>query len=117
MTAKQAEVPYVVEDRRTIAGTDDLVVKVFTLAAGQEIPWHYHSNVTDTFFCLEGTLVVETRAPRARHQMAVGESAAVPAKTAHRVSGKDGTRCRFLIVQGIGAYDYRPVAGEAAGQG
>jgi len=105
------ERPYVVEERRTIAGTDDLVVKVFTLAEGQEIPWHYHSNVTDTFFCLEGMLLVETRAPRARHEMAVGASCAVPARTAHRVSGKDGKRCRFLIVQGIGTYDFKAVGG------
>lgn len=101
--------PYVVEERRTIAGTEDLVVKVFTLAEGQEIPWHYHSNVTDTFFCLEGELVVETRAPRKRYQLAVGESCEVPPRTAHRVSGEG--RSRFLIVQGIGAYDYQPVGG------
>lgn len=105
------EQPYIVEERRTVAGTDDLVVKVFTLGEGQEIPWHYHSNVTDTFFCLEGTLVVETRAPGQRHEMAVGASCEVPARTAHRVSGKDGRRCRFLIVQGIGAYDFQPVGG------
>lgn len=103
--------PYTVEERRTIAETDDLVVKVFTLAEGQEIPWHYHSQVTDTFFCLEGTLVVETRAPRARHRLALGESCAVPAKTAHRVTGEDGRRSRFLIVQGVGPYDYQPVGG------
>ena len=112
MTMPEAEArPYTVEDRRTVAETDDLVVKVFTLAAGQEIPWHYHSQVTDTFFCLEGKLSIETRAPRAHHRLAVGETCAVPAKTAHRVTGEDGRRCRFLIVQGIGSYDYLPVGG------
>jgi quercetin dioxygenase-like cupin family protein len=104
-----AERPYTVEERLTIAETGDLAVKRFTLAEGQEIPWHFHSAVTDTFFCLEGTLVVETRAPRARHDLAVGESCAVAPKTAHRVSGRDGARARFLIVQGIGPYDYIPV--------
>ena len=43
--------------------------------------------------------------------MAVGESCAVPPKTAHRVTGKDGGRCRFLIVQGVDEYDYCPVGG------
>lgn len=103
------ERPYVVEERRTVASTEDLVVKVFTLAEGQEIPWHYHSHVSDTFFCLKGTLVVETRAPSERHEMAVGESFEVPPRRAHRVTGKDGRRCRFLIVQGIGPYDFQPV--------
>lgn len=103
--------PYVVEDRSIVAETQDLSVKVFTLAEGQEIPWHYHSRITDTFFCLEGRLQVETRAPAKRHRLALGESCAVAAKTAHRVSGVDGGRCRFLIVQGIGEYDYRSVGG------
>ena len=104
---------YTVEERTLVAGTDELTVKTFTLAEGQEVPWHYHSEITDTFFCLEGTLSVETRAPSAHHLMAVGESCAVPPKTAHRVTGRDGGRCRFVIVQGVGTYDYVPVGGGA----
>ncbi|MDP6708287.1 MAG: cupin domain-containing protein [Alphaproteobacteria bacterium] len=103
--------PYTVEDRTIVAETDSLTVKVFTLAEGQEIPWHYHSEITDTFFCLEGGLQVETREPAARHLLELGESCAVTPKVAHRVSGRDGKRCRFLIVQGVGNYDYRPVGG------
>jgi hypothetical protein len=26
----------------------------------------------------------------------------------HRVSGTDGDRCKFLIIQGIGRYDFVP---------
>ena len=39
-------------------------VQILTLAHGQSIPWHYHSEITDYFVCLEGTLIVETKAPR-----------------------------------------------------
>jgi quercetin dioxygenase-like cupin family protein len=35
-----------------------------SLAAGQCVPWHYHSEISDSFVCLEGPMVVETRAPR-----------------------------------------------------
>ncbi len=101
--------PYVIERRETVAETDTLRVGILTLAEGQEVPWHYHSEVEDIFYCLEGTLSVETRAPKARHLLEVGESCAVPKMTAHRVTGKDGARARFLIVQGIGTYDFRPV--------
>ena len=39
----------------------------------------------------------------------VGESCAVPPQmTAHHVTGHDGGRARFLIVQGIGTYDFCP---------
>ena len=102
--------PYVIEHREVVAETDTLRVSILTLAEGQEVPWHYHSEVTDTFYCLEGVLSVETRAPNAHHRLEVGESCAVPPMTAHRVTGQDGGRARFLIVQGIGTYDYCPAA-------
>lgn len=101
-------VSYEVERRETVAETGALRVRLYTLAAGQEVPWHYHTRVTDTFFCLEGILSVETRAPGSRHVLSAGESCAVPPKTAHRVTGRDGARVRFLIVQ-AGAYDFCPV--------
>ena len=100
---------YDVEHLETVAGTGDLRVRLYTLAAGQEVPWHYHSHITDTFFCLEGTLSIETRAPADRHVLSVGESRAVPPNTAHRVTGHKGSRVRFLIVQGVGTYDFCPV--------
>ena len=100
--------PYVVERREVVAATDNLRVSIMTLASGQEVPWHYHSHVTDTFYCLEGVLSVETRIPPARHLLDVGESCAVPPTTAHRVTGRDGGRARFLLVQGVGAYDFLP---------
>lgn len=108
MTAPEAE-SYPVEYRGTVAQTGSLRVRVFTLAPGQEVPWHYHSHVTDTFFCLAGTLSVETRSPQAHHRLEVGDSLAVPPMTAHRVTGHDGCRVRFLIVQGVGTYDFCPI--------
>ena len=100
--------PYVVERREVVAETDSLRVSIMTLAPGQEVPWHHHSRVTDTFYCLEGVLSVETRTPPERHLLNVGESCAVPPMTPHRVNGRDGGRARFLIVQGVGTYDFCP---------
>lgn len=97
--------------RELVAEGADLRVQVLTLAAGECIPWHYHSEVTDSFVGLEGTVVVETRAPRADHRLLPGQRCAVPPKTAHTVHGEAGGPCRFLIVQGVGAYDFNPVGG------
>jgi quercetin dioxygenase-like cupin family protein len=102
---------YEVENRETVAETPDLRMVILTLAPGQKVPWHWHSNVTDTFFCLEGPMVVETRAPRARFELDAGQSCAVPAKRAHQVTGKNGGRCRFGVLQGVGRYDFNPVGG------
>jgi len=68
----------------TIAGCElvaegaDLRVQVLSLAAGQGVPWHYHSEISDSFVCLEGSMVVETRAPRHVYRLLPGERCAVP---------------------------------------
>ena len=90
----------------TIAGCElvaegaDLRVQVLSLASGQCIPWHYHSEISDSFVCLEGPMVVETRAPRHVYRLSPGERCAVPPKTAHYVHGEADGPCKFLIVQG-----------------
>jgi quercetin dioxygenase-like cupin family protein len=101
----------------TIAGCElvaegaDLRVQVLSLAAGQCVPWHYHSEISDSFVCLEGPMVVETRAPRHVYLLLPGERCAVPPKTAHYVHGEADGPCKFLIVQGVGVYDFVPVGG------
>jgi hypothetical protein len=56
-------------------------------------------------------MVVETRAPRRVYRLLPGERCAVPPKTAHYVHGEADGPCKFLIVQGIGVYDFVPVGG------
>ena len=102
---------YSIAGREVVAEGADLRVQVLTLAAGECVPWHYHSEVTDHMVCLEGPMVVETRAPRAVHRLGPGERCTVPAKTAHYVHGENGGPCQFLIVQGVGVYDFNPVGG------
>jgi quercetin dioxygenase-like cupin family protein len=102
---------YQIAGREIVAEGADLRVRVLTLSAGECIPWHYHSQITDSFVCLEGPMVVETRAPRAIHRLMPGGRCAVPPKTAHYVHGEAGGACRFLVVQGVGVYDFIPVGG------
>jgi quercetin dioxygenase-like cupin family protein len=102
---------YVIAGRETVAEGADLRVVVLTLTAGQCVPWHYHSTITDSFVCLEGPIVVETRAPHAVHHLQPGERCAVAPKTAHYVHGKDDGPCKFMLVQGVGIYDFMPVGG------
>ena len=100
---------YEIAGHELVAEGADLRVQVLTLAAGQSIPWHYHSEITDQFVCLEGPMVIETRAPRAVIELKPGETHVVPAKRAHRVTGKDMGQCKFGILQGIGRYDFNPI--------
>ncbi|HEX5317548.1 MAG TPA: cupin domain-containing protein [Stellaceae bacterium] len=100
---------YELSHRELVAEGADLRVQVLTLAAGQSIPWHYHSEITDQMVCLDGPMEIETRAPRRLHRLEKGDRCAVPPKTAHYVHGVDGGPCRFMIIQGVGVYDFVPV--------
>ena len=102
---------YEVEDYEMWAETPELRMVVLTLAAGQEVPWHWHTNVSDTFFCMRGPMVIETRAPREVIELKQGETHVVPAKRAHRVTCKNDGPCKFGILQGTGTYDFNPVGG------
>lgn len=50
--------PCVIAGKETILATDQARVTLMTLAPGQAIPLHRHSQVTDTTFCLEGQVAV-----------------------------------------------------------
>ena len=51
----------------------------------QQVPWHYHNNVTDTFYVVEGTLRIFMRDPKEEQVLKAGESLAVPAGRPHLV--------------------------------
>lgn len=103
------DLPYAIEGRQLIAEAPGLRVQILTLGNGEAVPWHYHTEVTDTFACLEGPMVVKM--PSGDHVLEAGDTCAVPPNTPHRVCGKDGGRCRFLVVQGVGVHDFIPVHG------
>jgi len=64
---------YEVKNVEPVAVSADIQVRVFTLADGDVIPWHYHSESTDHYFVLRGQLTIETRSPDYRYRLAVGE--------------------------------------------
>lgn len=97
---------YPVQERELVAEGADLRVQVLTMAAGQSVPWHYHSEVSDSFVGLEGCTLVETRAPRATYRLEPGQRCSVPPMTAHCVQGEDGGACKFMVIQGVGSYDF-----------
>jgi quercetin dioxygenase-like cupin family protein len=103
------ESEYQTEERVTLAEAPGLRVRRLRLAPGQSVPWHAHTEITDTFFCMEGPMVVTTREPDAEHVLQPGDALAVPPGRPHLVTGRDGGACRFMIVQGVGSYDYVPL--------
>ena len=107
--ASRSEVrPYKVSKREVIAKTAGLSVTLFTLAPGEALPWHFHSEIADIFFCLEGRIGVETRSPKARRVLRPGERLSIAPRTVHLVTNADSGTSRYLLVQGGGKYDFVP---------
>ena len=100
---------YSAEQRETLAEAPGLRVRLLTLAAGQSVPWHYHNNITDTFFCMRGPMSILTRGPDATHTLHPGDTLAVRPGVPHYVEAAGAGPCQFMIVQGVGEYDYVPL--------
>jgi mannose-6-phosphate isomerase-like protein (cupin superfamily) len=104
---------YTVSSRKWIAQGQDVYVKEFLLAIGEQVPWHHHTNVFDVFYCLEGRMTIEridvfSGEVQPTIALSAGESARVDVGTAHRPFNPGPGQLRFLIVQGVGDYDYLP---------
>lgn len=92
-----------------IAKGADVGVQERTLAPGHEIPWHCHTTITDTTYCLEGGVRIELLGPSEQVRLAAGQSHAIPPHRPHRITAVGDAPCRFLLVQGVGAYDRHPI--------
>jgi mannose-6-phosphate isomerase-like protein (cupin superfamily) len=92
------------EDDETIVATGNVRVRVMKLAPGEATDWHFHTEVTDTFFCLSGRIVV--RMPAAETALSPGERETVPPGKVHRVENRHRVKARYLLIQGVGKYDF-----------
>jgi mannose-6-phosphate isomerase-like protein (cupin superfamily) len=77
-----------------------------TLNPIQQVPWHYHWNVQDTFYVLEGDLRISLREPKEEVCLTVGESYSVRPRRPHLVTNRGETEPTFFVLQGVGEYDF-----------
>jgi len=75
----------------------------------QQVPWHYHSNIQDTFYVIEGHLRIFVRDPKEEIRLGPAETYAVRPGRPHLVTNGGDTSATFLVLQGIGEYDYVPL--------
>lgn len=50
-------------DEEILLETKNAKVRIIELSANTEAPWHYHTEVTDDCFFLEGNIEVHTQNP------------------------------------------------------
>lgn len=92
-----------------IAKGADVGVQERILPPGGVIPWHYHTTITDTTVCLEGTVQIDLLGPPEQILLEPGERHAIPVNRPHRITPKGDRPCRFLLIQGVGTYDRHPI--------
>jgi quercetin dioxygenase-like cupin family protein len=100
---------YEVERRARHAERPGFRISELQISPTQQEPWHYHTCVQDTFYVLEGRLRLFLRDPKEEVRLAPGETYTVRPGRAHLVTNGGETSATFLVLQGIGEYDYVPL--------
>ena len=100
---------YEVERRAEHAARPGFRISELQISSSQKVPWHLHSNVQDTFYVLQGTLRLFLREPKEEVRLDPGDTYSVRPRRPHLVTNAGDGSATFLVLQGIGEYDYVPL--------
>src|SRR2546422_1123179 len=100
---------YEVERRARHAERPGFWISELQIAPMQKVPWHYHTNVQDTFYVLEGRIRLFLRDPKEEVMLGPGETYAVRPRRPHLVTNAGRVSAVFLVLQGMGEYDFVPL--------
>jgi len=89
--------------------TDNVSVRILELEAGGALPWHHHSEVTDYVFALNGEIEVQLKSPDEKVSLTPGQRCDVPTGRVHRVVNMCKRKTKYLLIQGVGKYDFNKV--------
>ena len=106
---KDASPLYEVERRAEHAARPGFRITELQISKTQKVPWHYHSNIQDTFYVIAGSLRIFLQGPKEEVRLGAGDSYAVPPRRAHLVTNGGDTSATFLVLQGLGEYDFVPL--------
>lgn len=106
---KDASHLYEVERREYHARRPGFHINELQISRTQKVPWHYHSSVQDTFYVLEGSIRIFLQNLKADVTLKPGETYCVPPRRPHLVTNAGDSSATFLVLQGIGEYDFVPL--------
>ena len=106
---KDASQLYEVERRARHAERPGFRITELQLSPTQTVPWHTHSNISDTFYVLEGQMRLFLQDPKEEVNLQPGEVYAVRPTRPHLVTNGGTQSLTFLVLQGVGEYDYVPL--------
>jgi quercetin dioxygenase-like cupin family protein len=100
---------YEVERRARHAERPGFRITELQISPTQQVPWHYHTRIQDTFYVLEGRLRLFLQDPKDAVPLGPGETYTVRPGRPHLVTNAGDSSAVFLVLQGIGEYDYVPL--------
>jgi len=100
---------YEVERRTEHAARPGFRIQEIQISKTQKVPWHYHNNVQDTFYVLSGSVRLFLRDPKEEVRLGPGDTYSVKARRPHLVVNGGDASATFLVLQGIGEYDFVPL--------
>lgn len=106
---KDASHLYEVERRAEHAARPGFRISELQLSPTQKVPWHAHTAVEDTFYVLDGCVRLFLREPKEEVRLLPGQTYTVRARRPHLVTNGGTSSVTFLVLQGIGEYDYIPL--------
>jgi quercetin dioxygenase-like cupin family protein len=106
MSALSKNQNYTIKGSELILADKNVQARVITLAPNESIPWHYHSETTDHYFVLSGTLEIDQRDRNGQLSLNTGERHQLRPGIAHSLANNGAADCQFLLLQGIGKYDW-----------
>jgi quercetin dioxygenase-like cupin family protein len=107
---KDAGPLYEVERRARYAERPGFRITEIQISPTQTVPWHSHNHIQDTFYVIEGQLRIVLREPKEEVRLGPGETCTVRPQRPHLVTNAGSTSATFLVLQGIGEYDFVPLA-------
>src|SRR5262245_58645554 len=97
---------YEVEPHTRNAVRPEFRITELQISPTQEVPWHYHNNIQDTFYVLSGAIRILLSNPPEEVRLMPGQTYSVPPKRAHLVKNAGDFSTVFFVLQGIGEYDF-----------
>ena len=97
---------YEVERRVRHAERPGFRISELQISPTQFVPWHCHTKISDTFYVIEGSIRLLLKDPVEEILLAPGETYVVRKRRPHRVENAGSTSATFLVLQGVGEYDY-----------
>ena len=101
---------YEVERRARHAERPGFRISELQIGPAQQVPWHSHTRIQDTFYVLDGSLRIFLRDPEGDVVLGRGDTYTVRPGRPHLVTNAGSTSATFLVLQGFGEYDFVPLA-------